>query len=280
MRLRIDLGYDGTAFSGWARQPTQRTVEQTVDDALQQALRLPQPPGLTVAGRTDAGVHARGQVVHVDVPIAAWAAIQGRLVTRLRSLLPEDVRVSSAQVAPVDFDARFAATSRRYAYRLSDEPGGVDPLRRHDVLWNPRPLDVAAMDAAASLLVGEHDFVAFCRQRAGASTVRRLLDFGWSRQGDGLVVASVVADAFCHNMVRSMVGASIAVGEGRRAVSWPREVLAETARSSSVMVVPGHGLVLEEVTYPSDDLLAARVAQARQRRGVAVRDDSNLRPDA
>ena len=267
MRLRLDLGYDGTDFSGWARQPAQRTIEETLAAALQLALRLPEAPRLTVAGRTDAGVHARGQVVHLDVSQLAWDAMADRLLSRLQSLLPDDIRVAKVAVAHPAFDARFAAISRRYAFRISDEAGGVDPLRRRDVLWNPRPLDVAAMNEAAHALEGEHDFASFCRRREGASTVRRLLEFSWQRDPDGLAVARVVADAFCHNMVRSMVGATIAVGEGRRTVEWPAEVLAEVARSSSVAVVPGHGLTLEEVAYPRDEQLADRVVQARNYRG-------------
>jgi tRNA pseudouridine38-40 synthase len=186
-----------------------------------------------------------------------------RLVPRLRSLLPEDIRVTTAGVAPEGFDARFAATSRRYSYRVSDEASGVDPLRRRNVLWNPRPLDASVMNQAASGLVGEHDFASYCRKRERATTIRRLLEFGWTRDQDGLIAARVVADAFCHNMVRSLVGACIAVGEGRRTVDWPAQVLAEGSRSSAVMVVPGHGLTLEEVTYPPPDGLAARVAQSR-----------------
>lgn len=263
MRLRLDLGYDGTEFSGWAKQPGRRTVEDTLDTALQLALRLPTTPGLTVAGRTDAGVHARGQVVHVDVPVPAWESMSVRLGARLRGLLPDDIRVTTVRVAPPHFNARFGAISRRYAYRINDEAGGVDPIRRRDVLWNPRALDETRMGEAAALLLGEHDFVSFCRKREGASTIRTLLDFTWARESEGLVVAHVVADAFCHNMVRSLVGASIAVGEGRRSVSWPAEVLSQAARSSAVNVVAGHGLSLEEVTYPPDEELAARVGQTR-----------------
>ena len=263
MRLRLDVGYDGTHFVGWATQPNQRTVEQTLDDALQHALRLAAPAGLTVAGRTDAGVHARGQVVHADVPSTAWEAMSERLVARLRGLLPDDVRVTSVRVAPPHFDARFSAVSRRYSYRVSDTPGGVDPIRRRDVLWNQRALDVESMNRSSNALLGEHDFASFCRRREGASTIRRLVEFSWRREPDELLVARVVADAFCHNMVRSLVGACIAVGEGRRPVEWPAAVLGERSRSSSVMVVPGCGLTLEEVSYPPDHQLADRVRQTR-----------------
>ena len=263
MRLRLDLGYDGTDFSGWARQPSQRTVEQTVDEALRQALRLDSAPRLTVAGRTDAGVHARGQVVHADVLAAAWEKESPRLLLRLRGLLPSDVRVTAVRLAPEHFDARFAALSRRYCYRISDAPSGVDPLRRRDVLSHNRTLDVTLMSEAATRLEGENDFVAFCRRREGASTVRRLIEFSWARLTDDVIEATVIADAFCHNMVRSLVGACIAVGESRMPPTWPAQLLETTSRSNAVHVSPAHGLTLEEVRYPVDAELHARTQRTR-----------------
>ena len=182
--------------------------------ALGRVLRLP-PPGLTVAGRTDAGVHARGQVVHADVPAAAWAAVQDPLV-RLAAVLPADVRVHAVGPAPDEFDARFSALWRRYSYRICDDPARADPLRRHETLWSFRRLDLAVMNEAARYLVGEHDFAAFCRRREGATTIRALRVLDWRRDAEGLAVATVTADAFCHNMVRALVGALLAVGEGRR----------------------------------------------------------------
>jgi tRNA pseudouridine38-40 synthase len=274
----LDIAYDGTDFVGWAVQEGQRTVAGVLADALAVVLRLPAPPLLTVAGRTDAGVHARGQVAHVDLPAANFAAVPGRmpcgpaeaLVRRLAGLLPKDVRVVAVAVAPPGFDARFGALWRRYAYRVSNAPGGVDPLRRVDVLWYPRDLDVAAMDAAARTLQGEHDFAAFCKLREGQSTVRHLRRFGWSRRttddGTALIVADVEADAFCHHMVRALVGACFAVGEGRRPVDWPAAVLASTEKDSAVQVVPPQGLTLEEVRYPADADLAARAAETRRPR--------------
>jgi tRNA pseudouridine38-40 synthase len=274
VRLRLDLGYDGTAFAGWARQTGQRTVQGELEAALATVLRLPQAPDLTVAGRTDAGVHARAQVAHVEVPRAVWLGGSGRsaaspaesLVRRLAGTLPADVRVRTVTEAPPGFDARFSAVARRYAYRISDAPGGVDPLRRHQVLWHNRPLDEAAMSAAGALLVGEHDFAAYCKKREGATTVRHLLCCTVARDSDGLVVADVEADAFCHSMVRSIVGALLAVGESRRAVAWPAAVLAAGVRDSAVQVVRPHGLTLEEVRYPPDDELADRAAAARRLR--------------
>jgi tRNA pseudouridine38-40 synthase len=268
VRLRLDIRYDGAAFSGWARQPGLRTVQGVVEDALGRLLRLDPPPPLVVAGRTDAGVHARGQVAHVAVPAAELEALGGSLARRLAGVLPKDVRVWRVTPAPAGFDARFSALARRYVYRVCDDPAGVDPLRRHEVLWHPRRLDLDRMNLAAARLIGEHDFAAYCRRRAGATTIRRLLRYEWAREpGDGHVAAAnVEADAFCHSMVRALVGAALAVGDGRRDVEWPAQVLAAGVRDSAVQVVAAHGLSLEEVDYPSDDQLAARARETRQLR--------------
>ncbi|MFF4649415.1 tRNA pseudouridine(38-40) synthase TruA [Streptomyces sp. NPDC001380] len=282
VRVRLDLAYDGTDFSGWARQPGRRTVQGEVEDALRTVLRTGLPVELTVAGRTDAGVHARGQVAHVDLPAELWEAHRENLRRRLAGRLPADVRVWSLTEAPHGFDARFAAVWRRYAYRVADHPGGVDPLRRGHVLWHDRPLDVDAMNEAAALLLGEHDFAAYCKKREGATTVRTLLELGWERTpadphaapatgpagpaATGLVVATVRADAFCHNMVRALVGAMLLVGDGRRPVGFPGEVLTGRVRNSAVNVVRPHGLTLEEVGYPADGLLMERNRTARRMR--------------
>jgi len=234
--------------------------------ALGQALRLPGAPGLTVAGRTDAGVHARGQVAHADVPAAAWAATADRALARLTRLLPADVRVRAAGPAPAGFDARFSALWRRYSYRVCDDPAAADPVRRHETLWYFRPLDVPAMNEAALSCLGEHDFAAFCRRRPGATTIRALRALEWHRDDDGILVAAVVADAFCHTMVRSLVGALIAVGEGRRPAGWPAALLAAAVRDPAVRVMAPHALCLEEVGYPPDGALAARAAAARRLR--------------
>ena len=271
VRLRIDLAYDGSGFSGWAAQPGRRTVEDVLATALGRVLRSGSvaPAALTVAGRTDAGVHARGQVVHADVPAAAWTALADHgagPLARLAAVLPADVRVHAAGPAPDGFDARFSALWRRYSYRVCDDPARADPLRRHETLWWPRRLDLAAMTEAATSLAGEHDFAAFCRRREGASTLRTLRVLDWRRDGDGVAVATVVADAFCHNMVRALVGALLAVGEGRRPPPWPAEVLAAGVRDPAVRVVAPHGLCLEEVAYPPPAELAVRAAETRQRR--------------
>ena len=228
---------------------------------------------MVCAGRTDTGVHARGQVVHLDVEPAALAATAGKydgdpcdvLARRLGGLLPADLRVRRVVTAPDGFDARFSPVWRRYVYRITD--GVPDPLTRGHVLAWPRPVDVDAVNDASAALLGLHDFAAFCKQREGATTVRTLLELTWNRDGD-LVTGTVRADAFCHHMVRSLVGCLLAVGEGRRPVAWTGEVLAAGVRDPAVTVVPPHGLTLEEVGYPPDADLASRAGQTRTRRAM------------
>jgi tRNA pseudouridine38-40 synthase len=266
VRLRIDLSYDGSAFSGWAAQPGRRTVEDVLAAALGRVLRLPSPPKLTVAGRTDAGVHARGQVVHLDVPEEAWSVTADRAMSRLAGVLPADVRIRAVAPALEGFDARFSALWRRYTYRVCDDEAAADPLRRHETLWYFRRLDLATMNQAARRLLGEHDFAAFCRRREGATTIRTLRALDWHRDAHGTATATVAADAFCHNMVRALVGALLAVGEGRQAPGWPATVLAAAVRDPAVRVVPPHGLCLEEVGYPPPGELGVRAAAARHLR--------------
>lgn len=259
VRLRLDIAYDGTPFAGWARQPGQRTVQGDVEDALMRVSRLP-AVRLIVAGRTDAGVHARGQVAHVDIPDDTPL---GGLARRMNGVLDRAVRVTALAPAPAGFDARFSALSRRYVYRTGDAPYGVDPLRRHDTLAWPRPLDADRMRRAAIPLLGERDFAAFCRRREGATTVRTLLRLEVARGADGVVAADVEADAFCHSMVRALMGALLAVGEGRKNVDWPVQVLLRGVRDPGVTVAPAHGLTLVEVRYPPADALATRAALTR-----------------
>jgi tRNA pseudouridine38-40 synthase len=263
VRVRLDVSYDGTDFSGWAAQPGRRTVQDELEHALATVLRLP-AVAVTVAGRTDAGVHATGQVAHVDLP----AAPDATLVRRLAGLLPRDVRVARVSVAPLSFDARYAALWRRYEYRISDDPAGVAPLRRRFVLDRRRELDVTAMHDAAARLLGLHDFAAFCKWREGATTIRTVQDLSVRRDTTREIVCTVQADAFCHSMVRSLVGALLAVGDGRRSADWPAQLLSLTTRSSAVAVVPAHGLTLVEVGYPPDDALAARVQITRAKRSI------------
>jgi tRNA pseudouridine38-40 synthase len=268
IRVRLDIGYDGTGFSGWARQPGRRTVQGTLEDALARVLNLAEPAALTVAGRTDAGVHARGQVAHADVPADSWTEGGHSAARRLARLLPPDVRVHRITPAPPGFDARFSAIWRRYAYRVCDDPAAADPQARHTTLWYRSRLDVEAMNEAARGCLGERDFAAFCRRREGASTVRALLRLDWARPAPAMAEATVVADAFCHNMVRALVGAMLKVGDGSRPPTWPAEVLAAGIRDPAVPVVGPHGLCLEEVGYPADAGLAARAAAARNPRAT------------
>jgi tRNA pseudouridine38-40 synthase len=257
VRFRLLISYDGTDFSGWARQPERRTVCGVLEDTMSMVLR--EDVRLTVAGRTDAGVHASGQVAHCDL-----VTMPSGFRERLARALPADVRVPAIAPAPPGFDARFSAARRHYVYRVCDEPWAADPLRRRDTVAWPRALDVALMNEAATLLLGEHDFAAFCKRREGATTIRELQRLAWARLPSGVLAASVSADAFCHSMVRSLVGALLAVGEGRKPVSWPAELLRSSSRASSVTVAPAHGLTLTQVDYPPDDQLAARAELTRR----------------
>ncbi|KAB1909177.1 tRNA pseudouridine(38-40) synthase TruA [Micromonospora sp. AMSO1212t] len=269
-RLRLDVSYDGTDFSGWAPQPTRRTVAGVLMQTLDLVLGAGTATGLTVAGRTDAGVHAIGQVCHLDLPTAVWREHEGRLLRRLARLLPPDARVRAMTEVPADFDARFSATFRRYEYRVTDAPWGAEPLRRRDTLAWPKPLDLAALNASAAGLVGEHDFAAYCRRKENATTLREVTRLDWRRDPDGILVATVQADAFCQNMVRSLVGAMLVAGDGRRPVQWPAGLLTRRERSSEVTVAPAHGLALVEVGYPADPAEYARRAEETRRLRVPV----------
>ncbi|MEV4541822.1 tRNA pseudouridine(38-40) synthase TruA [Micromonospora echinaurantiaca] len=264
-RLRLDVAYDGTDFSGWAAQPTRRTVAGVLVQTLDLVLGAGVATGLTVAGRTDAGVHATGQVCHLDLPTAVWRERAGTLLRRLARLLPTDVRVRAMTEVPADFDARFSATFRRYEYRVTDAPYGAEPLRRHEILAWPKPLDLDALNAAAAGLVGEHDFAAYCRRKENATTLREVTRLDWRRDPDGVLVATVQADAFCQAMVRSLVGAMLVAGDGRRPVDWPAGLLTRRERSSEVTVAPAHGLTLVAVGYPADPAEYAHRAELTRR---------------
>lgn len=271
VRLRLDVAYDGTDFAGWATQTGQRTVAGAIDDALSTVFRV--PVVTRAAGRTDAGVHATGQVAHVDVPADAIPRAYPRtprdgeaeflpLVRRLSRLLPEDVRVLAIVRAPSGFDARFSALRRHYVYRLSQAPFGVEPQAAKFVTPWARSLDVDAMRAASAELKGLNDFAAFCRPREGATTIRDLQRLEWACDGH-LITAHVSADAFCWSMVRSLVGALLAVGEGRREPRWCAELLTATRRSSDFSTAPARGLTLVGVDYPADAELEARISVTR-----------------
>ncbi len=278
VRVRLRLSYDGTDFSGWAAQPGLRTVEGVLAHGLTRLARRDEPLRVTVAGRTDAGVHARGQVAHVDFPADAWGAMPGRMQrseaegmrNRLAGVLPRDIVVWAVDLAPAGFDARFSATERRYTYRVSDQKATEEPLRRREVLWHPRELDIVVLNAASATLTGLRDFAPFCRAREGSTTIRSLAEFSWERPQEGadahLAVATLKADAFCHSMVRSLVGAVLAVGEGRRDLAWLAHVAGSSARTSAVTVAPPHALTLDDVAYPQDGKLGERAEQTRAKR--------------
>ena len=263
--MRLGISYDGAGFSGWAIQP-EVTGLRTIQGEVQQVLShlFGESVEVQCAGRTDAGVHARGQVAHVDV--SAWPADVD--VRRINRALPGDVRVTSIEEVSEDFDARFCATWRRYSYRVSDAADGPNPLLRHIALAHPRALDLDAMNAAAQALLGEHDFAPFCKQREFASTIRTLQQLDWQRDDSGMAVMNVQADAFCHSMVRSLVGVMLPVGDHRRDISWPGEVLASGVKNSGVTVMPGFPLVLEEVGYPVPELWLARQRETRSLRSL------------
>ena len=261
VRLRLDLGYDGTDFAGWAVQPGLRTVQGVLEDALSTLFRVSRVP-VVVAGRTDAGVHASGQVCHCDVEAADWELQRDRIIRRLAGLLPPDVRVHSAVAAPAHFDARFGALWRRYRYRICDAEYGAPALRRVDTVGWKRALDAGAMHEAGQRLLGLNDFAAFCRRRDGATTIRSLQRLDVLRTGD-LIELTVQADAFCHSMVRSLVGALAAVGEGVQPPDWPAGLLSRDRRADEVTVAPPHGLTLLAVGYPAEAELAARAAETR-----------------
>ena len=274
VRLRLDIAYDGTDFAGWATQAGQRTVAGLLDEAFSTVFRT--SVRLRAAGRTDTGVHASGQVAHADIPVDALPNAYPRsprptqpeflpLVRRLGRLLPADVRVRRIVRAPAGFDARFSALRRHYVYRISIAAYGAEPHQARYVTDWPRPLDVDAMTTASQNLLGLNDFAAFCRHREGATTIRDLQRFDWTRDGD-LITAHVTADAFCWSMVRSLVGALLAVGEHRRSPDWCRELLASSHRSSDFAAAPARGLTLIGVDYPPDSELQARTLITRDLR--------------
>jgi tRNA pseudouridine38-40 synthase len=274
VRLRLDIAYDGTDFAGWATQSGQRTVAGLLEETLSTVFRT--QVVLRAAGRTDAGVHAVGQVTHADLPVDALPNAYPRsarpnqpefepLIHRLGKLLPADVRVRRITRAPAGFDARFSALRRHYVYRISTASYGVEPHQARYITGWPRLLDVDAMITASRNLVGLHDFAAFCRHRDGATTIRDLQRFDWERDGE-LITAHVTADAFCWSMVRSLVGALLAVGEHRRSPDWCAELLTSTRRSSDFAAAPARGLTLVKVDYPPDSELQARTLITRDLR--------------
>ncbi|WP_082470157.1 MULTISPECIES: tRNA pseudouridine synthase A [Micrococcales] len=298
VRVRLDLGYDGGYFSGWAKQPGLITVEGCLEEAAHLVLR--DSIKLTVAGRTDAGVHAAHQVVHFDLSADVWERLPGRrgadgvgtdesgasLVRKFNGALsrilsarfPPDrpgapsrgvgaIVVHGARRVDPGFDARFSALSRSYTYRIADGLARQSPLNRATSYWTKTALDVSVLNAAGDRLVGLHDFLSFCKPRAGATTIRNVQSVEFRRAATGLIEARISADAFCHNMVRAIVGSCVLVAEGKRDLAWLDSRLAEPVRDSSVRLAPPEGLILERVDYPEDPgLWAWRAEQTRAKR--------------
>jgi tRNA pseudouridine38-40 synthase len=266
-RLRIDIAYDGTAFFGWAAQPDRRTIQDHVEHAISQVTRGEVQS--IVAGRTDAGVHATGQVIHVDLPDSVFS--DGFSYTDLRyklnRILDEDVRVMEINDAPEGFHARFSALRRIYTYKILDANEVIPPLSRYDVAPWYRPLDADLMNKASALVLGHHDFAAFCKFKEGGTTIRTLEKYQWHRDKTGLLVTEVVADAFCYSMVRNLVGAVVCVADGRKDPSWMAELLANKERVSDSLVFPARGLSLTQVDYPSEQELIERAKVTIGKRG-------------
>jgi tRNA pseudouridine38-40 synthase len=260
-RLRIDLAYDGSNFAGWAKQPDRRTVQECVEQALATVSQI--TPETIVAGRTDAGVHATGQVIHVDLPETLGL---DDLVYKLNRLLDEDIRIHKVSIAPEAFHARFSALRRYYRYKILDDNKVLDPLDRLDVSSWYRPLDCEVMNKTSALLLGEHDFAAFCKYREGATTIRTLEKYEWKRSPEGFLVADIVADAFCYSMVRNLVGAVVCVADGRFDPEWIVGVLNNKERVSDSLVFPSRGLTLYQVDYPDDAELLERAKKTIARR--------------
>ncbi|MBG6216391.1 tRNA pseudouridine38-40 synthase [Arthrobacter sp. CAN_A6] len=294
LRVRIDLAYDGGPFAGWALQPGLATVQGVVEEGLFTLLR--RPARVTVAGRTDTGVHARGQVMHVDLTQGEWQAM-----TRGKDVSPEDamrrrltgtvnlvltrqppgsgrttrnavpaVVVRKVGLAPEGFDARFSALWRRYSYRIADAQAGQDPLARHTTLWYQGELDVGQLNSGAAHLRGMQDFRAFCKPRAGATTIRELQRYEFQRGADGAITVTIQADAFCHNMVRALIGSTLRVGSGEMPVRWLKDRLEARIKDAQSILAPAHPLVLEEVAYPEAAELGRRAALTRARRAPAA----------
>jgi len=261
LRLRLDLAYDGTNFSGWATQPDRRTVQEEVEKAI--AIISQSKVETIVAGRTDAGVHATGQVIHVDVPESINLE---EMPYKLNRILDTDIRVMGVSIAPPAFHARFSALRRHYTYKILDANKVISPLHRYDVASWYRPLALDQLNAASALLLGDHDFAAYCKYREGATTIRQLQRFEWIRDSEGFLIGDVVADAFCYSMVRNLVGAVVCVADGRFGPEWIAQTLANKVRVSDSLVFPSCGLTLRQVDYPSDSELLERAAKTVARR--------------
>ena len=264
-RFIIELSYDGSNYSGWGKQSEQegvRTIQGALEEALAKILRT--RVDTVVAGRTDAGVHALHQIAHVDVPKGEWDIENWPY--KLNRMLDDDIRIISVRPAPAHFHARFSALSRTYIYKIADAQRTLPPLERFDIAPWYRHLDEAKMNEASALLLGEHDFRAFCKYRQGGTTIRTLQIFRWERDEKGYLIAEVKADAFCYSMVRNLVGAVVSVGEGRADNAWLAQMLEAQERVPDSYVFPARGLTLVSVEYPAEDQLLLRAQRTMARR--------------
>lgn len=246
VRVRLTVAYNGTGFRGMAAQPGQRTVAGVLAQALETVAQA--PVTLAVAGRTDAGVHAWGQVVSFDVPDASRAVDVADVANRLNRMLGPEIVVREASAASDGFDPRRSATGRRYRYTVLHRPL-PDPWLASTTWWVPAPLDLRTMRAGCAPLLGEHDFSAFCRRQGGASLVRLVREADWFDLGGGLLRFEVEASSFCQQMVRSLVGTLVDAGRGRRTAADVAMALRGSDRAKAGPVAPPHGLCLWEVTY-------------------------------
>jgi tRNA pseudouridine38-40 synthase len=260
IRIRGKIAYDGKDFSGWGMQPDRRTVQGELENAISTLLRVDRVI-VQCAGRTDAGVHATAQVIHFD--IAEKDAMEMKDLTyRINAILPEDISIQELEVTAADFDARFAALSRRYEYLIYQGPR--NPLLRDRAHRSYLPLNVQAMNEASQSLIGLHDFSAFCKKREGATTIRTLMKFTWTETPDGLIKVELEADAFCYSMVRGLIGAVLAIGEGKFDKAWLENYLAGKEREAHVFAAPALGLTLVDVKYPDPAEYATRIAETLQ----------------
>jgi tRNA pseudouridine38-40 synthase len=247
LRVRLTVAYDGSGFRGFAEQQTVPTVAGALRVALETVLR--QPIALTCAGRTDAGVHALGQIVSFDAP--AEGLDLEKLQRSINKLVSPAIVVRDGAIAEPAFDARFSARGRRYRYTVLNTPV-ADPFWRATAWHVEEPLDLRAMQLACDPLIGEHDFQSFCRQPNGQEPgplVRRVASADWTDLGEGRLRFEILANAFCHQMVRSVVGTLVEVGLGKRRAGEIAGILAAKRRAAAGRVAPPHGLCLHEVLY-------------------------------
>jgi len=253
-RIRAKLAYDGTNYAGFGKQPDQVSIQGELEKSLKQIFN--QTIKTIAAGRTDRGVHARGQWVHFDLPQSAWQKVKDAKYS-LNHVLPSDIRILEIEKVIEDFDARYSALWRRYTYWVADKTHQLDPLRRHYVYKYGYKLDLAKLNKTSQMLIGLHDFATYCKPREHSSTVRNLMQFDW-QVIDGLFVAELKADAFCYGLVRNLIGAVLPAGAGLIAIDEPKVRLVKKQRSETIFQAPANGLVLEEISYPAPALWAAQ----------------------